>query len=172
MTKEELLSTVELRAVTPNDLDAILDVYRQCEDFLALGPEPTASIRMVLEDIRTSEREGGIFCGVHDPSGKIIGVVDFVPGNIEGVLHNAFISLLMVAMPFRKQGIGAKIVELVEEEIEKGSRATTILSAVQVNNPGALRFWRKNRYQITKGPELRPDKTTVYHLRKDLPMDK
>jgi ribosomal protein S18 acetylase RimI-like enzyme len=160
-------NSFEVRTITQDDLDAVLDVYRQCEDFLALGPERTASMAMVLKDIEISQSEGGVFCGVYAMDGRMIGVVDFVPSNFEGDPHIAFISLLMISPSFRKQGIGTTIVELIENEIRKDAQVTAILSAVQVNNPQALQFWKKNGYRIVGGPELQPDQTTTFRLQKD-----
>jgi len=34
---------LEIRPVTLDDLDAVLEVYQLCEDFLALGPVATVS---------------------------------------------------------------------------------------------------------------------------------
>jgi ribosomal protein S18 acetylase RimI-like enzyme len=160
-------NSFEVRTITQDDLGEVLDVYRHCEDFLALGPEPTASMAMVIKDIEISQREGGIFCGVYTADGGMIGVVDFVPNNFEGNPHIAFISLLMIAPSFRKQRIGTMIVELIENEIRKDAQVTAILSAVQVNNPQALQFWQKNGYRIVGEPELRPDQTTTFRLQKD-----
>jgi ribosomal protein S18 acetylase RimI-like enzyme len=160
-------NSFEVRTITQNDLGSVLEVYRQCEDFLALGPEATVSMAMVLKDIEISQRQGGIFCGVYAADGKMVGVVDFVPNNFEGNPHIAFLSLLMVAAPFRRQGIGTTIVELIENEIEKDTQVTAILSAVQVNNPQALQFWQKNGYRIVGGPELQTDQTTTFRLQKD-----
>jgi len=160
-------NSFEVRTITQDDLDAVLDLYRQCEDFLALGPERTVSMAMVLKDIEISQSEGGVFCGVYAVDGRMIGVVDFVPRNFEGDPHLAFISLLMISPSFRKQGIGTTIVELIENEIRKDAQVTTILSAVQVNNPRALQFWQKNGYRIVGEPELQPDQTTIFRLQKD-----
>ena len=157
----------EVRTITQDDFGAVLEVYRQCEDFLALGPESTASMEMVVKDIEISQRESGVFCGVFAADSGMIGIVDFVPGNFKGDPHIAFISLLMIAPSFRNQGIGAKIVELVENEIRKDAQVTAIVSAVQVNNTEGLRFWQKHGYRIVGGPELQPDQTTTFRLRKD-----
>jgi ribosomal protein S18 acetylase RimI-like enzyme len=158
-----------IRPITRDELEAVLDVYRQCEDFLALGPVPTASMEMVLQDIEISRREGGIFCGIYDATdGKMIGVVDYVPGNFEGDPHQAFLSLLMIAAPFRQQGVGKAVVEAIEDEIKTDAQVTAILAGVQVNNPQAARFWQKRGYRIVSGPTLMPDQTTVFGLRKDI----
>jgi len=160
-------NSFEVRTITQDDLVAVLDVYRQCEDFLALGPERTASMAMVLKDIEISQSEGGVFYGVYAVDGRMIGVVDFVLSKFKGDPHIAFISLLMISPSFRKHGIGTMIVELIENEIRKDAQVRAILSAVQVNNPQALQFWQKNGYRIVGGPELQPDQTTTFRLQKD-----
>jgi ribosomal protein S18 acetylase RimI-like enzyme len=157
----------EIQAVAQKDWPAILDVYHQCEDFLALGPEPHASMAMVQKDIELSRQAGGIYCGVVPADGKMIGVVDYIPRNFEGESRAAFISLLMIAAPFRKRGIGTAVVEFVENEIRKDHRITIILSGVQANNDGGLQFWQKQGYRIVSGPELQPDRTITFRLRKD-----
>ena len=156
----------ELRTITQEDLGAVLDVYRQCEDFLALGPEPTASMEMAVKDIESSQREGGLFCGVLSVDGEMIGVVDFVPSGFEGDPHVAFVSLLMIVPAYRNRGLGGRVVELIENEIRKNAQVRTVLTAVQVNNPEGLRFWQKNGYRVVGEPELQPDQTTTFSLRK------
>jgi len=160
-------NSFEVRTIAQDDLGAVLDVYRQCEDFLALGPKPTASMAMVLRDIEISQHKGGVFCGIYTADGRMIGVVDFVPRNFEGDSHIAFLSLLMIAASFRNQGIGTTILKLIENQIRKDAQVTAILSAVQVNNPQALKFWQKNGYRIVGGLELQPDHTTTFRLQKD-----
>ncbi len=95
--------SLDIRLISQDDLDAVLAVYQQCEDFLALGPVPTASMQMVLKDIEVSKSEGGIFCGIIF-GGKIIGVVDYVPCNYEGEPEHAYLSLLMIARPLPQPG--------------------------------------------------------------------
>jgi ribosomal protein S18 acetylase RimI-like enzyme len=157
-----------LRTITQENSDAILEVYRQCEDFLALGPEPKASAAMVLKDIRDCQGEGGVFQGIYTADGCMVGVISYVAAGFKGKASDAFISLLMIAAPFRRRGSGKEIVQRIESEIRQNPCINSILSAVQVNNPDAIKFWQKNGYKIVGGPELRPDKTTVYRLRKDL----
>ena len=156
-----------MQIVTQNDASDILELYRHCEDFLALSSEPKASIELVLKDLEHSRRDGGVFYGIYDTNGQMIGIVDFVSEGFEGQAHVAFISLLMIAFPHRRHGIGTEIVRLIEKEILTHSQVTEIRSGVQVNNPQALQFWQRNGYQIVGGPELMPDQTTVYHLLKE-----
>ncbi len=160
--------SLEICPVTPDDLDAVFEVYRQCEDFLALGPVATASREMVLKDLQVSRGEGGVFCGIHTPDGKMIGVIDYVPGNYRDDPQAAYLSLLMIAAPFRNLGIGNAVVEAIEAEIRKGAAVTAIFAGVQVNNPKAVRFWQRNGYRIVSEPRLHPDQTIAVDLRKDL----
>jgi len=157
-----------LHTVAPNDIEAILGVYRACEDFLALGPAPKASLEMVQKDLEISRQEGGCFCGIFNAAGQLIGVVDFILSGFEGKTDTAFLSLLMIALQYRNQGIGIETVRLVEAEIKKNTCISEIRSGVQVNNPQAIQFWQKNGYRIVSGPELLPDTTTVFRLSKKL----
>ena len=157
-----------LRMVTPNDTEAILGVYCACEDFLALGPAPKATLEMVQKDLEISRQEGGSFCGIFNAEGQLAGIADFIPSGFEGHKGTAFFSLIMIAAQFRNQGIGNKTVSLIENEIKKDKHITEIRSAVQVNNPAAIRFWQKNGYCIVSVPEFQPDTTIVYRLSKKL----
>ena len=152
---------LSIRPIAEEETEAVLEVYRQCEDFLALGPVSTASLEM-------SRAQAGVFCGIYAADGKMVGIVDYVPKNWEGDPSVAFLSLLMIGAPFRGQGIGATVVEAVENEIRKDAGINAIASGVQVNNPQAIEFWQRHGYRIVSGPIRMPDQTTVFHLRKDL----
>jgi ribosomal protein S18 acetylase RimI-like enzyme len=159
---------LEIREISHDELDVVLNVYWQCEDFLTLGPVATASMEMVLKDMEVSQEEGGIFCGILISDREMIGVVDFVPSQYRGDPQTAYLSLLMIAKPFRSQGIGGSILKAVEEEIQKDANVKAILAGVQVNNPRAVKFWQKHGYQIVSGPDHMPDQTIVFGLRKEL----
>jgi ribosomal protein S18 acetylase RimI-like enzyme len=148
----------------------LLAVYADCEDFLALGPVAKASPEMVRADLRSSQSEGGEFCGIYLPSGPIAGVLDFVPKNFRGQRDTAFIALLMLRPSFRHQGIGPRVLELIETEIRKDPVVSRIRIGVQVNNPLAIRFWQNHGFQIYSGPESIADQTTVYRLEKKFPL--
>jgi ribosomal protein S18 acetylase RimI-like enzyme len=161
-------TSLEIRTITSDDLDTVLAVYRQCEDFLALCPVPVASMEMVLKDIEISQGGGGLFCGIFTSAGEMIGVIDYVPANYEGDPSHAYLSLLMLAAPWRNMGIGRQVVDIIENEIMKDPRVTAILAGVQVNNPLAVKFWQRQGYRIVSGPKLLNDQTMVYDLRKDI----
>jgi ribosomal protein S18 acetylase RimI-like enzyme len=160
--------SLTVRPISLDELDEVLNVYRQCEDFLALGPVPTASMEMVVKDIEISKDYGGLFSGIYTSEGKMIGILDYVPSNFEGDPHASYLSLLMIAAPFRSRGVGQSVVEAIEKEIKKDVQIEKILAGVQVNNPQAVQFWQRNGYRIVSGPKLYLDQTTAVDLRKDL----
>jgi hypothetical protein len=47
-----------IKPVINQDQEALLTVYHQCEDFLALGPEPQASPERILADLVHSREQG------------------------------------------------------------------------------------------------------------------
>lgn len=157
-----------LRPVRGDECAAILEVYRRCEDFLALGPQAHASAEMVRQDLELSRHEGGQFCGIYAPGGEMIGVVDYVLQGFEGNPQHAFLSLLMIARGQRRHGLGRAVVATVEGEIRQRPEVTAILSAAQVNNPAAIHFWQREGYAIVSQPELQADGTTTVRLYKAL----
>ena len=161
-------TSLEIRPVTQENLDAVLEVYQQCEDFLALGPVATASMEMVLKDLKISKDINGIFCGIHTPDGTMIGVIDYVPRDYKGNSRAAYMSLLMIASPHRNRGVGDVVVDAIESEIKKNACVTVIYAGVQVNNPRATRFWQRMGYRVVSEPKLYPDKTTAVNLQKDI----
>lgn len=151
------------------ELQRVLAVYQQCEDFLALGPVATASLEMVQADLALSQQAGGTFCAIEDmQSGEMVGVVDFVRAGFEGDPETAFLSLLMIAAPHRNRGLGAAVVRGVEEAIRGDSRVRVIRLGVQVNNPGGIRFWQRMGYTIVSGPEAHADGTVAFQLLKKI----
>jgi RimJ/RimL family protein N-acetyltransferase len=158
----------EVRPVSADDADSILAVYTQCEDFLALGPNPAATMEMVRKDIAQSKDGGGTYCGIYADNGSMVGIVDYVPNHYQGEASAAYLSLLMIASPFRKRGIGKAVVDAVEKYLGSDFQVAVIYSAVQVNNPEAMRFWRKNGYRIIGKPKEQPDQTITVELKKEL----
>ncbi|MCC7448484.1 MAG: GNAT family N-acetyltransferase [Anaerolineae bacterium] len=157
-----------IQAIEPHDLAHVLEVYEQCEDFLALGPQPRASLDMVYADYALSRRNGGEFCGIYDTSEQLLGIIDYIPCGFEGQPDAAFIELLMIAAPFRNKGLGKAVVTTIEQIIRRNPQVTAIFAGVQVNNPAALHFWQSCGYAVISDPEPQPDGTIACLLRKDV----
>jgi ribosomal protein S18 acetylase RimI-like enzyme len=163
-----MIKSYQIVPLTFSDLPAVLEVYRQCEDFLALGPVATASEQMVRQDMEHAIKMGSAFCGIYNDKGDMMGIVDFLSQGFEGNPQHAFIELLMIAQPYRAQGVGTVVVAYVEAEIRRNPEVKIILSGVQVNNPAAVRFWQRQGYRIVSEPRIMPDTTIAVELRKDL----
>ena len=156
---------IEIRPIKNDEVESVFHVYQECEDFLELGPVPKASMEMVKTDIDVSKEENRYFCGIFI-NNDIAGIFDFGLDNYLCNLKHAYLALLMIVKPFRNNGLGTRVVKLVESEIIKNKTIDCIFSGVQINNLKAIRFWKNNGYEIYAGPELLEDKTTVYHLKK------
>jgi len=157
-----------IRPVGEDDLADVLSVYRQCEDFLALGPVPQASMPMVQADLDLSAAHGGSFCGIFDLGGALLGVIDVFPEGYEGEPQTAFLNLLMIAQPYRSCGLGTAIVQAVEQHLVTQHAVDTIRAGVQVNNFGGIRFWARQGYVTVSGPIDFPDGTAGFDLCKTL----
>jgi RimJ/RimL family protein N-acetyltransferase len=157
-----------LRPVGEPDLDALLAVYRDCEDFIALGSAAAASEEMIRGDLESSAREGGTVCGVFAPEGEMIGVADFVPGNFRGQPEKAYLALLMLKKNRRGKGNGAQALALIETAIRKDPQVRVLRLGVLTNNPRAIRFWRNHGFETVSGPETLADGKTVYRMEKKL----
>ena len=149
-----------VRPIAENELESTLEVYRQCEDFLALGPTPSASMAMVVADIEHSSKDGGVYCGIWRGTNQI-GILDFIPESEE---NTAVLSLLMVAKRFRHQGIGSAVLEALVAYLRAAYGSSNLGGGVQINNPSAITFWRRHGFEI--GAEARDcgDGTTAYPM--------
>jgi ribosomal protein S18 acetylase RimI-like enzyme len=156
-----------MRPLTEAELDDMLEVYRQCEDFLALGPVPVASMDMVRADWQLSQGQGGEFCGIYDPGGVLVGVLDVIPSGFEGESDVAFLELLMIAAPYRSSGLGTAVVRALEDDLVRRYPVRLVRAGVQANNPGAIRFWQRQGFVIT-GEAALIDGTSAFPLCKVL----
>jgi ribosomal protein S18 acetylase RimI-like enzyme len=159
------------------DQGAILDVYRDCEDFLALGPQALASRAMVLADLTAAAAHGRSYCGIYVEGrdgqvegalSELAGVIDYLLSGFAGRADTAELELLMIRAGQRGRGLGEAVVRWLEEQIRQDGRARTIESGVQVNNPRAQRFWLRMGFEIVSGPNQMEDQTVAYQLRKGL----
>jgi ribosomal protein S18 acetylase RimI-like enzyme len=157
----------ELRPAGEGELEVLLELYRQCEDFLALGPQPHASREMVLADLALSRRNGGLFYGIYTPDGGLAGVLDVIFAGYQGVPEHAYLELLMIAAAERGKGLGTRVLAWLEERLV-ASGIQALLAGVQVNNPGAIRFWTGHGFKITSEPRDIGDGTTAVDLEKCL----
>ncbi len=145
------------------DINDILTVYRECEDFLSLGPMSVASLKMVQEDLLESNKTNGQYCVIISDN-EIIGIVDFIRANYMDSPQNAYISLMMISKKHRGLGIGHNVLKEIENSVLSNIQIKNIITSVQTNNESAINFWTKNGYERIGEAELKPHTTIVYHL--------
>jgi ribosomal protein S18 acetylase RimI-like enzyme len=155
-----------VRSFCEADVDSILQVYRESEDFISLGPVSQASLKMVRDDIDHAIKEHGVFCVISHEQSGIIGVMDFAP--LRGDSNTSILALLMIATPQRRMGYGKSIMAAFEKYLVKTYKTKVIKAGVMVNNPLAIKFWEKTGFSINPTPEPMPDKTTVYRMTKKI----
>jgi RimJ/RimL family protein N-acetyltransferase len=165
----EQLPAYSLRLVPLYQKDAgtVLEVYRQCQDFLALVPRPEASLEMVQKDILTCDQQNGVFYGIFLLEGPLIGVISVVPRETNYQVESVCIELLLISFSYRQKGIGQQVLRLIETNARNKIGVSRFSTSVQVNNPGVVRFWQKCGYKINSGPEIQLDSPTVYQMQKD-----
>lgn len=151
----------------PEDLNQMLEVYHQCEDFLALGPVAYASLDMVLADLDIAKQSGSTFYGIFLNQDTMAGILDFLPGGYQGDPGQAYIVLIMIARNYRKIGLGKHLLDALETSL-RGRAAHTLVAHVQINNPISLAFFQSRGFVITTAPQLQADGTTSVELRKNL----
>ena len=155
---------LRIHPISESDLQSVFEVYKQCEDFLSLGPVSVASIEMVKEDIEHSKRGNGIFCGISDNNG-MIGIIDFIP---EIKKYIAFLTLLMIAKPYRYKGLGLAIMNAFEKYLKTRYNSRSLESGVQINNILGINFWKKCGFIIDAIENHLPDRTIAYDMKKEI----
>jgi GNAT superfamily N-acetyltransferase len=150
--------------LSESDLEPLLALYRQCEDFLALGPQAQATRAMVLADLALSRSQGGEFYGIYLEE-DLAGVLDLIVAGFEGRAEQAYLELLMIAAPSRAHGLGGQVLAAVESRL-RAAGVVLLAAHVQVNNPEGVRFWQRHGFQVVSEPCLQPDGTTTVRLEK------
>jgi ribosomal protein S18 acetylase RimI-like enzyme len=168
MMELDQVFNIRLIPMSEQNVPAVLEVYRQCEDFLSLGPQSAASKEMVIKDIQTCQTNQGVYYAILLAETEMIGVLAVVPREVDNTVVEAYIELLMITPRHRRKKIGRHVLKVIEANIKNKTGVFLVSTSVQTNNPDAIRFWQNNGYVISEGPERQPDSTTVYHMRKDL----
>jgi ribosomal protein S18 acetylase RimI-like enzyme len=158
-----------IKPMKGEDLPSLLALYRECEDFLALGPIAQASEVMVLADLELSHVNHGNFYGLMVDC-DLAGVLDVVESGWEGESRSGYLELLMLAPRWRRHGIGEAATHWAEAQARLAG-AEMMRLGVQVNNPGGWLFWERMGYHVVSEPTLFPDGTVAVEMVKPLTSD-
>ncbi len=122
---------------------------------------------MVVEDIEGSRQRNGQFCAIKNHQGVAIGVLDFIPDTRS--TGSSYLSLLMIAAPWRGRGYGRAVAEALEVYQQATCDIERMGAAVQINNSNAIRFWKSLGYAVSDEPSEQSDGTVIYKMTKVLP---
>ena len=148
------------------DIQEVFRVYADSEDFLSLGPESKATIKMVTSDIQYSKEHGYKYCEIKN-NNKTIGICDYYDSGFENKKENGYINLIMIGEKERNKGYGGIVLKNLENKIiNSGSKRIIIF--VQTNNARAINFWERNGFYKASDIIRNEDTTTVYRMEKQL----
>jgi 8-oxo-dGTP diphosphatase len=154
-----MIGGLTIRPATAADLPALVEIYNQSEDFLSLGSESPPA-QAAAADFAGALGNGGCFC-LLEYLGQPAGVMDFSPYAGPDEAH---LNLLMLAGPFRGQGLGKAAFNWLERELSLLPGLRRLRADVQDNNPRAGVFWQRMGFEEVGHPALQQDGTTTQPL--------
>jgi len=154
-----------LRLAGPEDFAALLEVYRQNADFLALAGL-TADEALLREDLAHFAALGAE-TWVIEKDAQTAGLAAWIPAGYEGRPEQAYLELMMIGRPWRSQGLGSQVMLALQARLrENGCRV--LFAHVQVNNPRGQAFWLRCGFRVEGEAQAQPDGTVTVRLRLDL----
>jgi RimJ/RimL family protein N-acetyltransferase len=136
--------------------EALRAVYRGAQDYWEMYNLPASPRKQAALDLKAAEdTPGRTMMGIvrvtadseGAPMVEMIGVVDFRlhwPGE-----HLAYVGMIMVTEPFRRQGVGSQAWRLLEPWLAGDADIQTARCGVEQFNPGALRFFQSLGFHLT-----------------------
>jgi ribosomal protein S18 acetylase RimI-like enzyme len=135
---------MDVRPLTEHDLDAALELWADTEHLGAVPRTEVEGLRRATPDLVLGAWLDGQLAGV------VLGAYDGRRG---------WINRLAVADPARRRGVGAALLEDLEERLRaRGCVQVNLL--VYVENDGGRRFWDRHGYEAT-------EEVVLYHRRLD-----
>ena len=142
-----------IRPLAESDAAAALKVFEQSTDFLGLQTPEPPSIAMARSDIQLAAQRGSLFCGIFKrDSGELVGVIDFVPHSFRGQADYAWVSVLLIREPDRRQGYGTEAYQAVEEYIFNDPTVQRIGHALLPQYEPSLKFAEQMGFERAGGP--------------------
>ena len=153
------MKDLTIRPATAVDLPALVEIYNQSVDFLGLGSD-TPPAQVAAADFAGALGDGGCFC-LLEQAGQPAGVLDFSPYAAPGEAH---LNLLMLAAPYRSQGLGQAAFRWLEHELRLLPGLRRLRADVQTNNLRAQVFWQRMGFEVAGSAVLQPDGATTLPL--------
>jgi RimJ/RimL family protein N-acetyltransferase/ribosomal protein S18 acetylase RimI-like enzyme len=139
-----------LRRYTPADWEATVELTRQLFQYhRALQGAPRFSAEEARETVYGWLARQDTFLWVWQEGGQVVGLARAC---YDGVY---FLEEFVVAEGRRRQGVGARFLAALEEELRAAGEWDLFLSMVWPGNPGAIDFYRRHGYDVVNTFELR-----------------
>jgi ribosomal protein S18 acetylase RimI-like enzyme len=134
MMTEKGAGGLSIRTCRPEDIEAVLELWRQAE--------ATPSVTDTSDDLRRAVTASPAHVLVAEVGGRVIGSVI---GTFDGWRGNIY--RLAVHPDYRRQGVGRALVAEVEKRLaEQGAKGITVL--VEKEHPWAMNFWEAVGYRV------------------------
>lgn len=132
------------------DVRALQALFERCAAFFQLvhgaPPRPDEAARWLAEAVPGKAPRDRCCFGLRDDEDRLIGAVDVVRDH--PVAHDFWVGTMVVEPSIRGVGLGASFHAQVLAWI-RTQGACGVQLCVQRENPGALRFWAREGYQVT-----------------------
>lgn len=125
---------VKIRVMTVNDYDGIAKLWETHEGTNPVDDSPEGFVKYIKRNPTTSF--------VAEDNGRIVGTILAGHDGRRGIFHH-----VSIALEYRKQGIGRKLVESAEEAL-RNEGINKVLLVVFTHNDNGNQFWEHMGFTV------------------------
>lgn len=161
---KKLLPQYDIVAITKQNIDCIVDIYKSNRDYFMLSSGHPASIQNCLDDLEQIppdvDREKKTF-SAFIKDGKTIAVVEFLEGCPKD--DECWLGILLVHQDFQGKGIGREIVEAVLDAAAMCNFSLLQLGVIDCNQK-AYQFWKKLGFEKVRERKIKQGDGMIWNI--------